>query len=107
MMLLNYPLLPQSPNLVWQRPGKPRPHGHPGSNPGCGVPTAKKGKIFLRLVLAPGLNLPYYPEGVQVVGIDVSRAMLKQAKRKDSKAKVSLKLMNASKTSFQKNHFDS
>jgi ubiquinone/menaquinone biosynthesis C-methylase UbiE len=53
-----------------------------------------------------GLNLPLYPEGVEVVGIDISEKILEKARKKRSKAKVSLIRADAKELPFSDNSFD-
>ncbi|ASJ02012.1 hypothetical protein A3L09_01400 [Thermococcus profundus] len=64
-----------------------------------------RGKV-IELGVGTGLNLPFYPEGVEVVGIDISEKMLEKARKKRSKAKVSLMKADARKLPFPDNSFD-
>lgn len=69
------------------------------------VKSLPKGKI-LEVGVGTGLNLPYYPSGYAVTGIDFSQAMLNKAKQKKSAAQITLKVMDASSMSFPDNTFD-
>jgi demethylmenaquinone methyltransferase/2-methoxy-6-polyprenyl-1,4-benzoquinol methylase len=55
-----------------------------------------------------GRNLPYYPEGSKVVGIDLSPAMLARAKRRRDRLglEVELEEMDVLHTSFPDHSFD-
>nr|WP_277346686.1 methyltransferase domain-containing protein [Thermococcus sp. Bubb.Bath] len=64
-----------------------------------------RGKV-IELGLGTGLNLPLYPEDVEVVGIDVSGKMLEKARKKHSKARVSLMKADAGNLPFPDGSFD-
>ncbi|MBP1912074.1 class I SAM-dependent methyltransferase [Thermococcus stetteri] len=64
-----------------------------------------KGRV-IELGVGTGLNLPLYPEGVEVVGIDVSEKMLEKAMKKRSKARVSLMKADARNLPFPDGSFD-
>ncbi len=64
------------------------------------------GEHILDIGVGTGLNLPHYPAGVLVTGIDISPAMLAKARQKHSKAKVKLIIMDASRTTFKRSTFD-
>ena len=66
----------------------------------------KKHEQVLEVGVGTGLNLPHYPRCVSVTGVDFSKAMLSKAKKKRTSARVTLKLMDASKLSFKSNSFD-
>ena len=55
-----------------------------------------------------GRNMTFYPDGAEVSGIDLSEAMLEQAKkrRESLQAQVELPEMNVLETTFADNHFD-
>ena len=55
-----------------------------------------------------GRNFPFYPPGAQVVGIDLSPAMLERAKRRQSwsAASIELKEMDVTKLDFEDSTFD-
>ena len=65
----------------------------------------KNGDKILEVGVGTGLNLKYYPK-CTVYGIDLSKAMLAKARKKRSKAKVTLQYMDASKMSLSKGTFD-
>jgi ubiquinone/menaquinone biosynthesis C-methylase UbiE len=56
-----------------------------------------------------GRNFPFYPPGSQVVGIDLSPAMLARAKRRraSAAAPVDLRQMDVTRLDFPDRHFDS
>ena len=64
------------------------------------------GQSVLDAAVGTGLNLPAYPAGVQVVGIDLSAQMLEQARQKSVKADVALKIMNLENLEFPDDSFD-
>ncbi len=64
------------------------------------------GQKILSAVIGTGLDLPHFPQGTYVTGIDASPEMLKIAKKKHSKAWVELKEMNLPSLNFPDNYFD-
>jgi len=66
----------------------------------------KRGERILEIGVGTGLNIPYYPSRVSIVGIDFSKAMLAKAKSKPAKAAVRLRVMNATRLRFKSNHFN-
>jgi phosphatidylethanolamine/phosphatidyl-N-methylethanolamine N-methyltransferase len=64
------------------------------------------GQSVLDAAVGTGLNLPAYPAGVQVVGIDLSEQMLEQARQKSVKADVALKIVNLENLEFPDDSFD-
>ncbi|NJE26514.1 class I SAM-dependent methyltransferase [Thermococcus sp. MV5] len=67
-----------------------------------------KGKV-LEIGIGTGKNLPYYPEGVEVIGIDFSRGMLEKAEKRKKELKldnVKLLHMDAQNMEFDDNTFD-
>ncbi|USH00827.1 methyltransferase domain-containing protein [Thermococcus argininiproducens] len=67
-----------------------------------------KGKV-LEIGIGTGKNLPYYPEGVEVIGIDFSRGMLEKAEKRKKELgldNVKLLYMDAQNMEFDDNIFD-
>ncbi len=64
-----------------------------------------RGRV-IELGVGTGLNLPFYREDVEVVGIDISERMLKKAKGKKSPAKVKLVKADACSLPFPDRSFD-
>lgn len=67
------------------------------------------GPQVLEIGVGTGKNFPYYPEEIQVTGIDISPGMLKRAKQllsEKQKDHVILKEMDAQDMDFPDNHFD-
>lgn len=67
-----------------------------------------KGKV-LGIGVGTGKNLPYYPEGVEVIGIDFSRGMLEKAEKRKKELgleNVKLLYMDAQNMEFDDNTFD-
>lgn len=61
------------------------------------------------LGVGPGHSLPYYPDGTELYGIDVSSEMIKLARKKAGRypnLKPVLEVMDATNTSFPENFFD-
>lgn len=58
--------------------------------------------------IGTGRNIPFYPSGVDVVGIDLSPAMLRRARRRreHTGARVELLVMDVLQTAFPDRHFD-
>lgn len=65
------------------------------------------GEKILNCVVGTGLDLPHFPQGTYVTGIDISENMLNEAKKKNSNAWVELKVMDAHVLSFPDDYFDS
>ncbi len=63
---------------------------------------------ILEAGVGTGRNIPHYPTGAEVVGIDISPAMLAQAKKRRAhhSRDVELLEMDVLKTSFPTGHFD-
>ncbi|NPV10130.1 MAG: class I SAM-dependent methyltransferase [Anaerolineae bacterium] len=68
-----------------------------------------KGPRVLEVGVGTGLNMPYYPPGVEVVGIDVSARMLERARRRAEALglEVQLCLMDVQHLRFPDDSFDS
>ncbi|RLF77020.1 methyltransferase type 11 [Thermococci archaeon] len=67
-----------------------------------------KGKV-LESGIGTGKNLPYYPEGVEVIGIDFSRGMLEKAEKRKKELgleNVKLLYMDAQNMELDDNTFD-
>lgn len=67
------------------------------------------GPTVLEIGVGTGKNIPYYPEGIKLTGIDLSPGMLKRAKPLLGKKQidhVTLKEMDAQDLDFPDNHFD-
>ncbi len=61
------------------------------------------------LGVGPGHSLPYYPDGTELYGIDVSSEMIEMARKRAGKypnLKPFLEVMDATNTSFPENFFD-
>jgi len=67
------------------------------------------GPKVLEIGVGTGKNIPYYPEEIELTGIDLSPGMLKRAKRlltEDQKDHITLNEMDAQDMGFPDNHFD-
>ncbi|MBH8575583.1 methyltransferase domain-containing protein [Nostocaceae cyanobacterium CENA369] len=64
------------------------------------------GQIVLDAAAGTGLNFPAYPEGVHVVGIDLSEKMLDEARKKHVSADITLKVTDLENLDFPDNSFD-
>ncbi|MBD1910925.1 MULTISPECIES: methyltransferase domain-containing protein [unclassified Leptolyngbya] len=64
------------------------------------------GQTVLDAAVGTGLNLPAYPAGVQVTGIDLSEGMLQEARKKNIMADLTLKVANLENLDFADNSFD-
>lgn len=70
--------------------------------------TPPRGRV-LEVGIGTGLNLPFYPPNIDLVGIDLSEAMLKKAQEKVHDLRmdqVILKVMDASGMDFGDDEFD-
>ncbi|MDX1672340.1 MAG: methyltransferase domain-containing protein [Balneolaceae bacterium] len=68
-----------------------------------------EGPRVLEIGIGTGKNIPYYPEGVEVTGIDISSGMLSRAEkmvRKRDIEHLSLKRMDAQDMDFDSHTFD-
>ncbi len=64
---------------------------------------------MLEIGVGTGKNIPYYPENIEVTGIDLSPGMLKRAKQRLTKKQedhLTLREMDAQKMGFADNTFD-
>ena len=66
----------------------------------------KQSDTIIELGVGTGLNLPHYPQGCKVVGIDMSKAMLKYAITKTSNAQVTLHIADARALPWADNSFE-
>jgi phosphatidylethanolamine/phosphatidyl-N-methylethanolamine N-methyltransferase len=73
------------------------------------VPRTPHQKV-LEIGVGPGNTLEFYPPKTRLVGIDISRAMIEQARKKashlNSGSRFDLHVMDASHLDFPDNHFD-
>ncbi|MCS3924140.1 class I SAM-dependent methyltransferase [Methanosalsum natronophilum] len=67
--------------------------------------TQLEGKI-LDVGIGTGNNIGYYPHNSEIVGIDLSKKMLKYSRNVDTPNKVNLILMDAQMLGFEDNSFD-
>ncbi len=83
---------------------------HPGRNTAIEHLHCKTGERILEVGVGTGLSLSLYPTDVSIVGIDLSEAMLKQARKQVQDLKLShvesLIKMDAQKMDFPDNSFD-
>ncbi len=66
----------------------------------------KPGQTVLDAAVGTGLNLSAYPEGVHVVGVDLSEKMLDEARKKRVSADITFKVADMCKLDFPDNSFD-
>jgi len=66
----------------------------------------KEGDKVLEAVVGTGLDLPFFPRGVYVTGIDITLGMLAEARKKESPANVKLREMDIHSMDFPDNYFD-
>lgn len=65
-----------------------------------------KGKV-LEAGIGTGKNIPYYPKGIKLTGIDFSNKMIEQARKKyGDQAQIELLEMDAEQMTFEDNSFD-
>lgn len=64
------------------------------------------GQTVLDAAVGTGLNLPAYPEGVRVIGVDLSQGMLDEARKKNVSAEITLQVMNLQNLDFPDDSFD-
>ncbi|MBG1269967.1 class I SAM-dependent methyltransferase [Nostoc sp. WHI] len=64
------------------------------------------GQTVLDAAVGTGLNLSAYPEGVHVVGVDLSLKMLDEARKKRVSADITLKVSDLYNLDFPDNSFD-
>ncbi|BAY17603.1 type 11 methyltransferase [Anabaenopsis circularis NIES-21] len=66
----------------------------------------KPGQTVLDAAVGTGLNLPAYPEGVSVVGVDLSEKMMDEAQKKRVSADITFKVSDLLNLDFPDNTFD-
>ncbi|MEH2123249.1 class I SAM-dependent methyltransferase [Nostoc sp.] len=66
----------------------------------------KPGQTVLDAAVGTGLNLPAYPEGVSVVGVDLSEKMMDEARKKHVSADITFKVLDLCNLDFPDNTFD-
>ena len=66
----------------------------------------KPGQTVLDAAVGTGLNLSAYPEGVHVVGVDLSEKMLNEACKKRVSADITFKVSDMCNLDFPDNSFD-
>ncbi|MEA5624714.1 class I SAM-dependent methyltransferase [Nostoc sp. UHCC 0251] len=64
------------------------------------------GQTVLDAAVGTGLNLSAYPEGVHVVGVDLSEKMMDEARKKRVSADISFKVSDICNLDFPDNSFD-
>jgi len=64
------------------------------------------GQTVLDAAVGTGLNLSAYPQGVSVVGVDLSHKMLDEARKKRVDADIALKVADIQNLDFSDNSFD-
>ncbi|OYE02486.1 class I SAM-dependent methyltransferase [Nostoc sp. 'Peltigera membranacea cyanobiont' 232] len=64
------------------------------------------GQTALDAAVGTGLNLPAYPQGVHVVGVDLSHKMMHEARQKDVSADITFKVSDMCNLDFPDNSFD-
>lgn len=64
------------------------------------------GQTVLDAAVGTGLNLSAYPEGVSVVGVDLSHKMLDEARKKRISANITFKVTDIQNLDFPDNSFD-
>ena len=66
----------------------------------------KPGQTVLDAAVGTGLNLSAYPEGVHVVGVDLSEKMMDEARKKRVSADITFKVSDMCNLDFPDNSFD-
>jgi phosphatidylethanolamine/phosphatidyl-N-methylethanolamine N-methyltransferase len=81
----------------------------PGRRQAVGLLPIEGGDRVLEVGVGTGLSLPHYPGGCHLTGIDISEAMLDQARERAEqlgRGDVDLRLMDARKLAFPDGSFD-
>ncbi len=82
---------------------------HPGRVRAVDLLEIKPGDRVLEVGVGTGLNLPLYPRGCSVVGVDISQEMLRKARQRIDElglTNVRLEVMDASNLLFANDSFD-
>ncbi len=82
---------------------------HPGRVRAIDLLEIQPGDRVLEVGVGTGLNLPLYPRGCSVVGVDISQEMLRKARQRTDElglANVRLEVMDASNLLFANDSFD-
>lgn len=82
---------------------------HPGRIAAVRLLDIRPNDLVLEVGIGTGLNLPLYPTDCQLVGIDLSRQMLKKAREKVQEYRmtnVTLQVMDAATMEYPDGHFD-
>jgi phosphatidylethanolamine/phosphatidyl-N-methylethanolamine N-methyltransferase len=82
---------------------------HPGRVAAINLLEIQPGDRVLEVGVGTGLNLPLYPKGCSVTGIDISEEMLRKARQRVQEygiTNVTLEVMDASKLTFPNDSFD-
>ncbi|MBN3884966.1 MAG: methyltransferase domain-containing protein [Nostoc sp.] len=66
----------------------------------------KPGQTVLDAAVGTGLNLSAYPDGVHVVGVDLSHKMMDEARKKHVSADITFKVSDLCNLDFPDNSFD-
>ncbi|QLE47569.1 methyltransferase domain-containing protein [Nostoc sp. C057] len=66
----------------------------------------QRGQTALDAAVGTGLNLSAYPEGVNVVGVDLSEKMMDEARKKHVSADITFKVSDLCNLDFPDNSFD-
>lgn len=82
--------------------------GTPGVTGAGALPRKLRPLGILEIGIGSGLSIPYYPEGVEVTGIDPSTEMLALARERLplASAQIALLRMNGARLTFQDQSFD-
>ena len=82
---------------------------HPGRRIASRLMDIQPGERILEVGIGTGISLPLYPRDAEVIGIDISRDMIKQAVEKKQRLgyhNVKLCITDASEMAFKDNYFD-
>ncbi len=82
---------------------------HPGLRAASELMNIQPGEKVLEVGIGTGMSLSLYPDNVEVVGIDISQDMIKQAGEKKQRmgyTNVKLCITDAAEMGFKNNYFD-